>query len=84
MIAHPDHINAGALHARAVLAVAAEVEAAEAAIKQAILDAARAGDCARVIDLVARWQTTPPGEVLAAKLSGDPLDSMRGSEVIQP
>ncbi len=76
--------DGSAAFARTLLGIAAQVEADESAIKQAILDAARAGDCARIIDIVTRWQTSPPAEVLAAKLSAEPLASMRGSEVSQP
>lgn len=51
-----------------LIEVAAEVEAAEAAIKQEILAAARAGDCARVINIVEQWLTTPPAELLSHAL----------------
>jgi hypothetical protein len=68
MIAPPD-IAAGDpdgafMFARAVLNAAAEVEAAETAIKAAILAAARAGDSARVVTLMERWQSLPACEVL--------------------
>ena len=53
---------------QALLDVAAEVEATEARLKQQILAAARAGDCARVINIVTAWLTTPPAEVLAHAL----------------
>jgi hypothetical protein len=59
----PDPRSAVAF-AKFVLAAAAETEAAETEIKQAILDAATAGDCARVIDIVTRWQRLPASEVL--------------------
>ncbi len=65
MIASQPDINAAAL-ANALLDAAAEVERHEAAIKQAVLDAARAGDCARVIDILTRWQSMPAAEVLAS------------------
>lgn len=52
------------LSAKAVLDIAAEVEAAEARIKQAILDAARAGDCAMVSAIMLRWVSLPAAEVL--------------------
>jgi hypothetical protein len=50
--------------ARAILDAAVEAEAAEARIKDAVLAAARAGDQARVIDLVTRWQHMPAPAVL--------------------
>lgn len=50
--------------ARTVLDIAAEVESAETRLKEAILAAAREGDCARVIDIVSRWMTVPATEVL--------------------
>lgn len=53
---------------RALLDVAAAVEADETQIKQQILDAARAGDCGTVIDIVQKWLTEPPAEVLAGRL----------------
>ena len=57
--------DAAPVFARTVFDIAAQVEAAETQIKQALIDAARAGDCDRVIDLVTRWQTCPSCEVLA-------------------
>lgn len=51
-----------------LLDIAAEVEAVEARLKEQIIAAARAGDCALVIDIVQRWQTEPPAEVLAHAL----------------
>jgi hypothetical protein len=65
--------------ARTVLDVAAQVEAAETLIKQAILDAAQAGDCGRIIDIVTRWQRLPAAEVLCHK----GLASCGGLEVTQ-
>lgn len=56
--------------AHAVLRTAAEVEAAEAEIKSAILSAAGAGDCAAVIGIVTRWMTGPATGVL--QLPGKP------------
>ena len=53
---------------QALLDVAAEVEAAEAQIKQQILAAARAGDCDTVLTIVEKWLTTPPAEVLSHAL----------------
>ena len=50
--------------ARAALAAAAQVEADEHCIKEAILTAARAGDCARVIDIITKWMSMPAAEVL--------------------
>jgi hypothetical protein len=71
MIARPTDIPDGTpAFARAVLAAAAEVEAAENSIKLAILDAAKSGDCARVIDIVTRWTKGPATEVLAHACGG--------------
>lgn len=63
MIARQPAMSTAAL-AVALLDAAAEVERHEAAIKQVILDAAKSGDCARVIDIVTRWQSMPAAEVL--------------------
>lgn len=63
--------------ARAILTAAAEVEAAEAGIKRAILDAARAGDCGKVINIIERWASMPACEVLG----GTALDSCSEPEV---
>lgn len=76
MIARPPPPDPTAL-ARAILSAAAEVEAAEAAIKRAILDAARAGDCARIIAIVERWASRPACEVLG----GTALDPCSEPEV---
>jgi len=73
MIARPSDVASAEPGARAtadsfvrsVLTIAAEVEQAENAIKDAILEAARAGDCAAVIDIVTRWKTRPATQVLA-------------------
>lgn len=54
--------------ARAVLAAAEEVEAAETRLKREILARARAGDCGGVITLVEQWLYTPPSEVVATHL----------------
>lgn len=54
-----------ALLARSVLALAAQVEAAELDIKRAILAAARTGDSARVELIVSRWLTLPAAQVLS-------------------
>lgn len=51
---------------RSVLDIAAEVEKAEANLKAAILDAASAGDCQAVIDIVGRWIKEPVVDVAAA------------------
>ena len=53
---------------RAVLAIAAEVEVAERRIKDEILSAAAAGDCARVTTIVEAWLNEPPAEVLSRAL----------------
>ncbi|CAG0989400.1 hypothetical protein PHYC_02203 [Phycisphaerales bacterium] len=60
-------MTTSAVSARALLSLAAEVEAAEAAIKQAVLDAAEVGDLAAVRDIVRRWQTRPASEVLSMR-----------------
>lgn len=57
--------SADAAYARALLDIAAEVEAAEARIKAELLRAAAAGDCQRVADIVLRWMKSPATEVLA-------------------
>lgn len=51
-----------------LLDIAAEVESVEARLKQLILDAARAGDCDRVIEIVEKWLDRPPAEVLSHAL----------------
>src|SRR5687768_5569006 len=56
------------LFARVALDIAAEVEAAETALKQQILDAARAGDCAQVISIIERWMVEPPTAVVSHAL----------------
>lgn len=48
-----------------ILEVAAQVEAAEARIKQEIAAAAERGDCGRVVELLRRWMSVPATEVLA-------------------
>lgn len=68
-----------AVFARAVLNAAAEVEAAETQIKDAVIAAAQAGDCDRVIDIVTRWQNMAACEVLAGK----PLATCGDLEVSQ-
>lgn len=57
-------ITHGAAYARAVIAAAAEAEAAEYHLKEAVLLAARAGDCGRVERIVARWLAEPAAEIL--------------------
>jgi hypothetical protein len=58
----PDHLP------QTLLDIAAEVESVEAQLKQQILEAARAGDTGRVIDIVTRWLDRPPAEVLSQAL----------------
>jgi hypothetical protein len=53
------------MFARQVLDVAAQVEAAENNIKDALMAAARAGDTARVIEILTRWKSLPACEVLS-------------------
>ena len=55
------------LRVHAILAAAAEVEAAETRLKQEILAYARAGDCPAVIGIIERWLAGPPAEALAPK-----------------
>ena len=62
---------------KTLLEVAAEIEAAESDIKKEILEAARRGDCARVIHIVSKWANGPAAEVLAG------LDPCCQSEVSQ-
>ncbi|MCC7389649.1 MAG: hypothetical protein IT431_12870 [Phycisphaerales bacterium] len=54
---------------RALLDIAAEVEADETRLKRHILDAARAGDTGTVIAIVEQWLTTPPAVVLSHALN---------------
>jgi len=86
MIAHSSDIPPTApdgshAFARALLAAAADVEAAETSIKRAILDAAHAGDCRRIIDIMTRWQNIPATEVLAHACGNEQkeLESARNS-----
>ena len=65
MIATSGPPDPSAALARQLLAMAAELDAAEERIKRAIIAAAEAGDCRRVIDLVTRWLTLPTLDVLA-------------------
>jgi len=60
-------MTTSAVCVRAVLDIAAEVEAAEAAIKQALFRAAEARDLDRVLDILRRWQTLPATEVLSMR-----------------
>ncbi len=55
-----------------LLDIAAEVEADETRLKRHILDAARAGACDRVIEIVEKWLTSPPAEVLSHALIDAP------------
>lgn len=67
--------------ARAVLGAAAEAEAAEMAVKRAILSAAEAGDCGRVRAIVTAWLEHPPtvvAESLALAPHGRPESTARG------
>lgn len=58
---------------REIVRLADEIERSEAAIKSAILSAARAGDCATVITIVTRWQTCPVTDVLESiKIPAEP------------
>jgi hypothetical protein len=70
--------------ARTLLDTAAQVEAAEDAIKKEILRAADAGDCARVASIVTRWIDMPSVEVLdgPARICGIGLDPCEEVEVI--
>jgi heme-degrading monooxygenase HmoA len=52
------------MFARQLLQTAQEVEAAEGAIKAELRRAAQAGENARVIDILTRWETVPAVEVL--------------------
>lgn len=63
--------------ARALLDLAAEVEADEAAIKRAVFDAAEAGDIGTVLAIMRRWATLPSSEVL-------PENSMRNDRPNRP
>lgn len=57
-----------------LLDIAAEVEAVEIRLKQQVLEAARAGDLAKVISITEKWLIEPPAEVLAHAL----LDASEG------
>ncbi|GJQ29745.1 MAG: hypothetical protein HBSAPP03_16290 [Phycisphaerae bacterium] len=70
-------INLPPTSARALLDLAAEVEADEAAIKRAVLDAAEAGDIGTVLAIMRRWSTLPSSEVL-------PKNSMRKDRPDRP
>lgn len=48
-----------------ILRAAAEVEAAETAIKAEIVRAAHAGQCDRIVSIVTRWNTMPAAAVLS-------------------
>ena len=67
--------------ARAILALAAELELTETAIKHELLAAARSGDCARVIALVGRWlrlaAITEPSRLLVVCRSRTTVRSFR-------
>lgn len=52
------------LSAHQILDIATAIERAESDIKQVIMTAARAGDCATVVMVLDRWQTCPVSEVL--------------------
>ena len=67
MIATSGPPDPNALLARQLLALSAELDAAEERIKRAIIAAAEAGDCPRVITIVTRWLTLPTLDVLPAK-----------------
>lgn len=59
--------------ARQIMDLASAIERAESEIKQVLLTAARAGDCATVITIVNRWQTCPVTEVLVGlNIPGNP------------
>lgn len=51
--------------ARTLLALAAEIEADEARIREELLASARRGDLARVTTILCRWRDCPVREVLA-------------------
>lgn len=52
------------MFARQLLQAAHEVEAADIAIKAELLRAAKAGENARVIDILTRWESVPAALVL--------------------
>jgi hypothetical protein len=85
MIARPTEIPDGTpAFARAVLAAAAEVEAAENNIKSAMLDAAKAGDCARIIDIITRWTNGPATEVLAHACGSEQKEGESARNALEP
>jgi hypothetical protein len=57
-------IPEGIAFARAVLEAAAQAEAAERQLKEAVLTAARGGNVALIERVVARWITEPAAEVI--------------------
>ena len=59
---------------RVVLATAADVEADERRIKQAILEAAERGDTLAVAEIVTRWQSMPAKDVLCPQAGSSPVD----------
>ena len=71
---HPPTSDFGA---RELLEVAAEIEAAERAIKLAILSAARAGDSMFIAGVVDRWLSGPVNEAL--RLASIKMPSESGS-----
>ena len=79
MIAHPPENSGNArAFAKVVLAIADEVEAAEASLKRQILAAAENGDCARIISILNRWLETPPTEVLSGLATCSPPEVSQG------
>ena len=57
--------------AQTVFGLADELDAAELRIRSAVRDAVRAGDLARAIDILDRWENVPVSDVLAAPTSAD-------------
>jgi hypothetical protein len=53
-----------AIFTRSLLNIAAEMDAAENALRQEILRAANSGDCARVTAVITAWLSTAPVDVV--------------------
>ena len=67
--------------ARQIMDLSNAINRDEAFIKQALLDAARAGDCRTVIKIVTLWRTRPSSRVAAMiEVSLQPRSSSRRRE----
>ena len=64
-----------AMFARSILTVATDIERAETELKQEIITAARAGDCARVQHIALCWRDMAALDALNAVRSAKPCES---------